>query len=355
MPVHWSDHFQSKALLAIVLVLSACLLGFGLQWHLQLLNGAGALAYNFKAYKNAINLWHIALDSNPNKDLEYARTERYLGSTLNQLRRYAEAKPLLEESLQIRKNMLGNNSATAESMSELALLYLNEGDYHEAETLLKPAMQIAADSLGANNMDTVTYMSNLALCYERQKRFQEAESLFKRCLEITEKVLGEQNVETAFAREQLAEIYVFENKFPEAELHAQKAVAARQHLLGQEDPLTARSMRELAVIYQYEGRYKEAVPLLESALRARDNDILDNIELNTPKTILALAGSYRQIHRYADAEAMYRKALESLKKTRGEGDPDVIECMRGLIYVQAHRPDVQLPAQKTKQLTKDNK
>ena len=62
---------------------------------------------------------------------------------------YAKAEPLLEQSLEINKLMLGEKHRTyARSLNNLAGLYLQNGSYAKAEPLYRQAIEIYKQSLG---------------------------------------------------------------------------------------------------------------------------------------------------------------------------------------------------------------
>jgi tetratricopeptide (TPR) repeat protein len=56
---------------------------------------------------------------------------------------YAKAEPPLQEALRIRQKVLGpEHPDTAQSLNDLAVLYLDTHEYAKAEPLLKEALRI---------------------------------------------------------------------------------------------------------------------------------------------------------------------------------------------------------------------
>ena len=71
--------------------------------------------------------------------------------------KYAEAIPLAEKALAIRKKVLGDNHLdVATTLNNLASLYHSQGRYTEAEPLYKESLAIDKEKLGENHPDVAT-------------------------------------------------------------------------------------------------------------------------------------------------------------------------------------------------------
>ena len=100
--------------------------------------------------------------------------------------RYGEAEPLLEQVLQLRREVLGERHPdTLASLDNLAALYLNQGRYGEAEPLYEQALQLRREVLGERHPDTLQSLNDLAALYDRQGRDGEAELLRKEALQLS--------------------------------------------------------------------------------------------------------------------------------------------------------------------------
>ena len=78
-------------------------------------------------------------------------------------------------------------------MNGLALLYLSQGRYGEAEPLLTEVLQLHREVLGPRHPSTMTSMDNLAALYVSQGRYGEAEPLLTEALQLHREVLGERH------------------------------------------------------------------------------------------------------------------------------------------------------------------
>jgi tetratricopeptide (TPR) repeat protein len=127
----------------------------------------------------------------------------------------------------IREEVLGpKHPDTVQSLNNLALLYYQQGQYQEAEPLLKRALEIREEVLSPKHPDTAESLNNLAVFYlagdrGQQGRLEEAETLLKRALEIREKVLGPKHPDTVQSLNILAALYREQGRLEEAKRFTQ--------------------------------------------------------------------------------------------------------------------------------------
>jgi tetratricopeptide (TPR) repeat protein len=236
---------------------------------------------------------------------------------LYQAGRYAEAIPLAQQALAIREKALGpDHPDVAQSLNNLALLYLQQGRYAEAEPLLKRALAIREKALGPDHPDVAVSLINLAGLYDNQGRYAEAEPLLKRALPILEKVLGPDDPAVATMVNNLALLYEDQGRYAEAEPLLKRALAINEKALGPDHPDVATALNNLAGLYEDQGRYAEAEPLLKRELTIEEKARgPDHPDVATALSNLALL--YKENGRYAEAEPLYKRALAIREKALG--------------------------------------
>src|SRR5659263_179852 len=114
---------------------------------------------------------------------EAARLLNEAGNYLIVRARFQEAKPFLEQSMNIRKNVLDvNHPDLAKTFNDFAILCQFQGKYKEAEELFDNALIIRKKILPEDNPHLAKTFNNLAYLYYVQDKFEEAEKLFDNAL-----------------------------------------------------------------------------------------------------------------------------------------------------------------------------
>jgi len=88
----------------------------------------------------------------------------------------------------------------------LSMLYQDQGQYEQAEPLLKRALAISEQQLGPDHPNTAQSVSWLAALSEQQQQYEQAASLYQRALAIDEHALGPQHPLTQTIRANYARL-----------------------------------------------------------------------------------------------------------------------------------------------------
>ena len=116
---------------------------------------------------------------------------------------------------------------TAMTLTLLAQLYREQGDYGQAEPLFQRALAIREKALGTEDPDVATGLNNLAALYEDQEKYAEAEPLFLRALAIQEKAVGPEHPNVVGSLENYADLLRKTNREDEAAKMEARAEAIR--------------------------------------------------------------------------------------------------------------------------------
>jgi tetratricopeptide (TPR) repeat protein len=264
---------------------------------------------------------------------EAARLLNQAGNYLWERAQYQEAEPLLRHALAICEQALGaDHPETARSLNNLAVLYRDQGRYAEAEPLFLRALAIRESALGPEHPNTGQSLNDLALLYRAQGRYAEAEPLYRRALEISESALGADHPHTATSLNNLALLYRAQGHYAEAELLYRRALAIYGSALGADHPEIATSLNNLGLLYHAQDRYDEAEPLLRQAHKIRES-ALGADHPDTAISLNNLAGLYRDQGRYAEAEPLSRRALAIFEQVLESDHPNMATFLQNLAYV----------------------
>ncbi|HET9210078.1 MAG TPA: serine/threonine-protein kinase [Thermoanaerobaculia bacterium] len=229
---------------------------------------------------------------------------------LDQAQSLPEAEARFQEALRLREGKLGRrHPEVARLLNNLGVLYAMHGEYPKAEGLFREALAIREATLGPWHPDVAVSLNNLAMSLNAQGNLRQAEPLLLRGLTIRERSLPPDHPDLAANLEALAVLYDDEHRPEEAVQLHRRALAIWEKVLGPDHPRTALILTNLANALAAEpGKSGEAETLLRRAIRIREK-ALGSHHPQLASSLKSLAGLYRDERRYAESEALYRRAL----------------------------------------------
>ena len=289
--------------------------------------------------------------------------------------RFGEAEPLFKRALAARERVLGaEHPDTLQSVENLARLYAALAHDAEAEPLFARALEAQTRVLAPDAPDTMATVEDLAQFYQARQRFSEAEPLLRRDLDSKERTLGPDHPDTLLAAGALASGYLSERRFGDAEpLFEARGGHSRTHArprrregasgrwraggpLPRAGPVSRRrtalsapagdlgtprrqgrsatlaSLDDLAGTYRALGRYGEAEPLYLRLLDARER-LLGKDDAGTLAADDELAGLYSTQGRYAAAEPLYRHVVEVKERVLGKEHLETLKSLNNLVQL----------------------
>jgi CHAT domain-containing protein/tetratricopeptide (TPR) repeat protein len=241
-----------------------------------------------------------------------------------------EALPLARQALALRRQVLGERHPDyAQSLNNLATLYVYQGEYAKAEPLYRQARDLAKQVLGERHPHYATSLYNLAALYESQGEYAKAEPLCRQARDIYKQVLGERHPDYATSLDNLARLYQDQGEYAKAEPLFRQALEIHKEVLGECHPHYATSLNNLARLYQDQGEYAKAEPVFRQALEIT-KQVLGEHHPDYAASLDNLARLYQDQGEYAKAEPLFRQALEITKQVLGEHHPDYALSLNNL-------------------------
>jgi CHAT domain-containing protein len=243
--------------------------------------------------------------------------------------RYAEAEPLLQQSLKIKRKVLNEDHPdVALRLNNLAGLYHDQGRYAEAEPLYQQSLKIKRKVLNEDHPDVALSLNNLAMLYEKQGRYAEAEPLLDHAIRILSRpdvapgsrcssielrahvrwTLGRREQGLEDLRQAMALAEQFRARASGGETERATAFAQKAYVFAG------------MVAWQTElGGSREGLDAME---RSRARSLLDQLELRGADLLAGLPQSQAQPLKRRETEAQarvaeLRKRLELLPRQRG--------------------------------------
>ncbi len=243
-------------------------------------------------------------------------------------RRYSEAESLFQRSLTIREQQLGiAHPDVATSLNNLATLYSQQERYGEAELLFQHTLKLLVQQLGSDHLLVAMGHDNLATLYQHQERYSESEALYQKSLTILRQQLGDDHLDVAICLNNLAGLYRKQGRYSEAEQAFQRSLAIREQQFGSDHPHVATCLCNLADFYYAQGRYSEAEPLYQRSLRMIEKLGADHPDV--ANIVNNLAVLYYEQGRYNEAEPFCRRSLR-MSEELGADYPDEANSLYNL-------------------------
>ncbi|KAJ5414716.1 hypothetical protein N7509_001343 [Penicillium cosmopolitanum] len=242
----------------------------------------------------------------------------------------ADAREMALNSRKQRVKIKGEEDEESLSSTEmLAMAYLHEGRWEEAEKLQVRVMETVKVKLGEDHPDTLESMNNLASIFHFQSRWEEAEKLFVQVVKTLKAKLGEDHPSTLTSMDNLASTYRSQGRWGEAEELGVQVVKANQAKLGEDHPSTLTSMDNLASTYCNQGRLEDTEKLFVQVMETRKIK-LGQDHPDTLMSIGNLASTFYCQCRWEDAEKLFVQVVTTLKAKLGEDHPTTLTNLDNL-------------------------
>ncbi len=210
----------------------------------------------------------------------------------------------------------------AELRSLMGRLYMELGDYDQAEEMHHAALAIDRKLFGAESREAAASLNDLGLAYSRNGKTLEGTQAFQEALDIRRRLPGNDNPDLADSLNNLGEMYTDRGKVPEGEALVREALGIRQKLFGSNSLETASSLRSLSIILGDEGQWAESEAMARDVLAIRRKELgpEDPLVATSLTDVAWAAGGAGQLD---EAESLEREALALRQKILGQENPDV--------------------------------
>ena len=228
----------------------------------------------------------------------------------------AAAEPLLREALEIqRKHGATDTALYAKALNDLAALLEEKGDLETAEKLYSESLALKRRLLGSEHEDVARGLNNLGRLRHRKKDYQGAEQCYRQSLTMRRKLFGEIHPEIANTLNNLAVLYEDEGDLARAEKAYREVLEMRRNLYGDQHPKVARSLYNLAALLQLRGDARAAEPLYREALSIVEHNPGGN-DVERGVYLRGLASVFLEQGKVTEAEPLAREALATLREAK---------------------------------------
>ena len=246
-----------------------------------------------------------------------------IGSVYLSLTLPADAQPLIEQGLAVRRSLFGEQSLdVARSLYSLNRVYELKGDLSTAESLAEESLNITRARTGADSLDTANSLCRLGVIKHQQWELDRAEELFGDCLRIRMARLGRDHEQVTVPLDNLARIARERGDFATAERLYREAIEIDRRTHGEDHPQYIRHVANLAISLHDEGNLDAAGPLYKEALDL-SRRILGTEHFDTVDVMTSYGRYQMDRGQLQEAQQTYETVLQLNRKLRGERHPYV--------------------------------
>ena len=249
-----------------------------------------------------------------------------MGKLLQEMGKLEEARPLLKEALQTRRDTLDDprHPDTLRSINNMATLLQAMGKLEEARLLYKEALQGRRETLGDRHPDTLVSINNMGGLLADMGKLEEAMPLYEEDLQASRETLGDRHPSTLISIGNMGSLLLKAmGKLEEAKPLYEGALQGCRAALGESHPNTLTSINNMGQLLQAMGKLEEAMPLLEEALQAKRETLGDR----HPGTLISIGsmGSLLQgMGKLEEAMPLFEEALQAHRETLGDRHPGTL-------------------------------
>lgn len=230
----------------------------------------------------------------------------------------AEAEPILQQSLTVRRSFFGHdNEAVAQSLTGLAEVYRDQGNLKKAQQLAEESLTISRTLTGLDSLATAKALRNLAMVLYNAGDLDTSQSLLNQSLKVYRMRLNGNDVQTVPVLDMLGRIEQARGNYNTAESLLRQALKIQRLSVGDEHPQYIQRVHNLATLLQSKGDLVSAEALFRDAV-ARYQHILGSSHPETADAISNLASLLQQKGEFDEAHRLYEKSLSLNRQYRGE-------------------------------------
>jgi eukaryotic-like serine/threonine-protein kinase len=233
------------------------------------------------------------------------------------LGRFADAQPLAEEALALRRQVFGPVHAdVASSLHALGEIERRRGDLLTADRHLQQALAMRRELLGEAH--PLVAQSMVSVAWTRDRLFHEVpglEDMLRRALEIQRAQPNPPREDMAMTLEALTELLVRDRRAAEAEPVREELVRLQLDLMGDDHPGAVDARLQMGVLLRARGEVAAAAEQYRLALQLQQRL---GPHPRLVSALVPLAGIELQTGDTAGAEAHLRHALDVARQFRDQ-------------------------------------
>jgi tetratricopeptide (TPR) repeat protein len=261
---------------------------------------------------------------------------RSLAESQRKQDKLAEAEQTARRATVLLSDTTGQGrSQYGECLDVLADVYQDQGNYPQAQTILREALSLEESLPKPNPEMLAKRRQKLALAYHHAGDHAAAVPHFDRALELHVQAFGPEHAETGKVLTETGAALHKAGDHAEALLRLERALQIQEKTLGADAPEVTQGLYHLALAYEDSGHLDQAAVQYERILQLRRRQVVGN-ELELAEVFFYLARVYLMLNRLALAEEMAQSAIIIMELKPGPELASTLEIL-AKIYERSDR------------------
>ena len=301
---------------------------------------AGVFALNYE-YNNALEYYKKALSLLPD-DIELLNSA---GQIALEIGSYDQAEMWIKHAVDLQNEAINNLNVEQilSSLNNLAIAYLNIGQYTDAKKLFEKAISLDEQNYGPEHVDLMIYLNNITRACIANKQYDEALLYLNRAINIGSKASNSPYEYRLALSASSGELLLAMGDEAEAEKIFEEIVADAEQNLNSKNSSLNGILKRITGLYLKNHRYKETIPYLEKIVAV--DEATGHRDLGNDLNNLGMA--YWKSGRFDEAVPVFDKAIKIGEKTPDHPSSELAIWLSNLagVYWEAGRYVEALPFQ----------
>jgi serine/threonine-protein kinase len=255
-----------------------------------------------------------------------------LSAFLPSVRKAPEAETLARRALEIRRRVYGDeHPMVAHPLNNVARAIEAQGRLPEARALYHEMLRRYQSSFTGDHHLATIALNNVSATFSAEGALDPAEHSLRQSLEMSIRLYGAPDANVALRYHNLGSLLRAQGRLAEAEAALEEAYRQRNELYGAENPVALRTGAAYANTLVAQGKLAAAEPRLRQILTLQQRPGDDDISADAARTMGYLARLLTLRGAFAEAEDLYRPALEIARTHLPITHPRRREIVTGLI------------------------
>jgi serine/threonine-protein kinase len=204
----------------------------------------------------------------------------------------------------------------------LAMLQGNLGLYRDALPLVERSVELRRQLEEGDSADLAASLDYLGTLRQHLGRFDAAEAAFRESLAMRHRLFGPRHRLVAESLNNVSGVLWATDRLDSSLAYDERALAIRRQVLGDRDPETVQSLNNLGASLLSFDRLEAAEPVLREALELR-RELLGPEHPHVANTTNNLARTLLDLGRAAEAEPLFREAIAVWTRSLGPQHPRI--------------------------------